>query len=163
MGEEDASIDDSGVAQLGQSAERTLGAHLLQEEAQKRAGFPLRGAAVGLHPSLLGEQAHTAGGLPLQVPPGVAAYPPGDRDLGRAVREQGENLPVAIEVKLQRRQVLSKAGAALPGQGENRQVRRPINVQLGGNGAVKRADGETRLLTEGAGQAVIAIRRLYAC
>src|SRR3989304_2141015 len=74
----------------------------------------------------------------------------GDGDLLVPVAEQRQDAAVALPVQIQRLEIVAQTGAAFAGQGEDREVRGAVDVELGGDGAFQRADRKSRFVRGGA-------------
>ena len=87
MGEEDAGVDEGGVAERREDLEEAREAGGFNEEAEERAGCSVLRSALRFEAAFFDEQADAAGGLAFEVVPGVAAHAAGDDDLRLAVGE----------------------------------------------------------------------------
>jgi hypothetical protein len=98
VGEEDAGVDEGGVAEFGEDREEAVEACRFDEEAEEGAGGAVLGAAFGFEATFFGEEADAAGGLAFEVAPGVAADAAGDDDLGLPVGEEWEYALIRSQV-----------------------------------------------------------------
>ena len=146
VGFDHSSVQDQCIAQQRHPFEETLDAHLLHQESERRVGAVRRRRSG--QPAFFAEHAHAAGGFALEVLPGHRPHAARDHHLRGAVAEQGEEGAVALRGLGDGRCRLGELRLEAGSERQDGQVRRRVEVELGGGGARQDDRDQARVVAQ---------------